>query len=153
VSGDLQRFGGSLDARPPKAGRSPDSCGVATSSAFASSSAETWRSPAHISASEHSYAAAAARYPRPGVVDQIRRIRRAAIEKWARSCHWTPDIDQAQVRLVDEGVCLQRVFYTLAPHVPARQAEQFVVHEIDQRLERGLIAVLPREQQSRHPSR
>ncbi len=58
-------------------------------------------------------------------------------------------VDQAQVGFVDQRSSLKEVVATLAGHAPHRDAPQFLVDERRQRLERGLVAVAPRDEQLR----
>ena len=57
------------------------------------------------------------------------------------------DIDEPQIRLVDQGGRLQRVSRALAVHVPLRQPPQFLVNERRQLVERLLIALAPCNQE------
>jgi hypothetical protein len=57
-------------------------------------------------------------------------------------------LDEPQVRLVEERGGLQGVARTLVAHVLACEAAQLLVNDRDQRLEGGLLAAAPREQES-----
>ena len=77
-----------------------------------------------------------------------RIIRPAMAKKCARFCHsHTVDINQPQVRLVDEGRRLKRVSDMLAPHLPLRQTLQFLVHEGCQPIQRVLVSLPPGDQE------
>ena len=52
-------------------------------------------------------------------------------------------INQSQVRLVNQRRRLERVLLPLVPHVALRDAVQFSMYDGGQLLERGLIAILP----------
>ena len=53
------------------------------------------------------------------------------------------DVDQSEIRLVDERCRLQAVTGTLAFHVAACQAAELVVHDGGQPFERALVSVAP----------
>src|SRR5207253_11147176 len=57
------------------------------------------------------------------------------------------DIDQTDVRLVDERGRLQRMSGSFVSHVPPGDAAQLVMDERNQLLQCGLIAVAPVDQQ------
>ena len=57
------------------------------------------------------------------------------------------DIDQPQIRFVDERRGLQRVAGAFGPHVVVRKAVQLVVHDRDERVAGGRILPGPRLQQ------
>ena len=56
------------------------------------------------------------------------------------------DVDEAEVRLVDQGACLQAVANALACHAGASDAIQLVMHKGDEPVERRPIATAPCEQ-------
>ncbi len=58
------------------------------------------------------------------------------------------DVDQPEVRLVDERRCLQAVPGAFARHAASGNAPQFLVHQRDQLIEGGLIAFSPCEKKS-----
>jgi hypothetical protein len=58
------------------------------------------------------------------------------------------DVDESQIGLVDEGGWLERVSTALMAHVLTRDPPQFLVHEWNELIEGGLIAVAPGQQQS-----
>ena len=60
------------------------------------------------------------------------------------------DIDEAQIRLMDEGRGLQRVARPFIAHLAARQPPQLVMNDGDELLERGQISAAPGEQEPRH---
>ena len=59
-------------------------------------------------------------------------------------------VDEAQVRLVDEGGRSQRVVGPLRAQSPARDSTQILVHNSDEPAVRGPIALAPRHEHSRH---
>ena len=59
-------------------------------------------------------------------------------------------VDEAQVRLVDESGRSQRVVGPLRAQSPARDPTQILVHNGDQPAVRGSIALAPRHEQPRH---
>ena len=59
-------------------------------------------------------------------------------------------VDEAQVRLVDESGRRQRVVGPLRAQSPARDPTQILVHNGDQPAVRGSIALAPRHEQPRH---
>jgi len=63
------------------------------------------------------------------------------------------DIDELQVRLVDERGWLQRVAVTFVPHVAPGDAAQFRVDDRDEPLERSCIPLTPRNKEVRDLSR
>jgi hypothetical protein len=63
------------------------------------------------------------------------------------------DVDQAQVRLVNERRGLEGMVRALVAHVAMRDALQFGVDERDQLLERGSIAASPGRQEPGHVGR
>jgi hypothetical protein len=59
------------------------------------------------------------------------------------------DLNQPEIRLVDQGGCLQRMVATFVTHVPARDAVQLLVDERQQAVECVLFTSTPRQQQGR----
>ena len=53
------------------------------------------------------------------------------------------DIEQADIRFVDERGGLKRVFPAFAAHVTARDPPQLVVHQREQLVEGGLVTGSP----------
>ena len=59
-------------------------------------------------------------------------------------------VDQFQVRLMHDGGALQRVPRIFARHVPVRQTAQLIVDHGHQAIQRGLVALVPLDQQGGH---
>ena len=77
---------------------------------------------------------------------------RAAIAKnCTRFCQRSaPEVDEAQIRLVNERGGRQRVIDPLGTQSPARDPAQILVHHRDQAAIRSPITVAPRREQRRH---
>jgi hypothetical protein len=82
----------------------------------------------------------------------MRRIRRADIAKEVGAIlpvH-VLDVDEAEVRLVDESGCLKAVAGPFARHASAGDSPQFAVDDGDQPLQSRLVTGPPRQEEPRH---
>ena len=63
------------------------------------------------------------------------------------------EVDEPQVRFVDQRRRLETMVGALLRHAPPRDLVQFAVHERHELLEGGLVTAAPRQQQARNLSR
>ena len=95
-------------------------------------------------------AAAFSRLPRAGVIDQDAPHQPGGHreEVGAVLPFHLADVDQAQVRLVDERGRLERVPGALPAHLPVRETAQLLVHQGNQLLEGRFVARAPGDEQT-----
>ena len=133
------------------------------SSVFKASSSATRSTPGVVASTSRGFrqrdveeAAAALRaVPRPGHVHEHapHHLRRRREEVGAALPAHVLPVDQPEIRLVDERCRLEEVSRALARHEAHREAVQLVEHQGGQRLEGGLVTLVPRDEQLRDARR